>query len=68
MIVDGQLQGTFQRWYENGVLAERIELTNGIPTGPSLAYHPSGTLKTRVQLELGKILTRQSWAEGEMPR
>src|SRR5262245_17549770 len=64
-IVDGKFQGTFRRWDETGSLAEQVEFAEGQPHGLSLAYYPSGFLKTRVTMHQGKVLERDSWSDGE---
>ena len=66
-IVRGKLNGTFRRWHENGRLAEQIELRDDQPDGLSLACYPSGCLKARVRLELGKVIGREDFKDGEVP-
>ena len=66
-IAGGKLNGIFRRWHENGKLAEQIELRDDLPHGESLAYFPSGFLKARVRLENGRAVSRESFADGEVP-
>lgn len=66
-IVGGKLNGTFRRWHENGRPAEQIELRDDQPHGESLAFYPSGFLKTRVRVERGEVRARETFADGEVP-
>lgn len=63
----GKLNGTFRRWHESGQLAEQIELRDDQPHGESLAYYPSGFLKTRLRMERGQLVTTESFKDGEVP-
>lgn len=66
-IVKGKLNGNFRRWEENGKLAEQIELVDDVPHGESLAFFPSGCVKTRVRLERGQVVNRETFKDGEVP-
>ena len=66
-IVGGKLNGPFRRWDERGRLAEQIELVDDQPHGESVAYFPSGCVKTRVRLERGQVVARENFKDGEVP-
>jgi antitoxin component YwqK of YwqJK toxin-antitoxin module len=66
-IVGGKLHGTFRRWDEQGRLAEQIALVADQPHGESVAFFPSGCVKTRVRLERGQVVSRASFKDGEVP-
>ncbi|MBI5800356.1 MAG: toxin-antitoxin system YwqK family antitoxin [Verrucomicrobia bacterium] len=66
-IAGGKLNGTFRRWHENGRLAEQIELRDDQPHGESMAYYPSGCLKTRVRMERGLSVGTELFKDGEVP-
>lgn len=66
-IAGGKLNGTFRRWDESGKLAEQIELVDDQPHGESVAYFPSGCVKTRVRLERGQVVNRETFKDGEVP-
>lgn len=66
-ISNGKLNGTFRRWHENGALAEQIELRDDQPHGESVAYFPSGFLKTRVRMERGQAVATETFKDGEVP-
>lgn len=66
-IVGGKLNGTFRRWDEQGRLAEEIELVQDQPHGESVAYFPSGCVKTRLRLERGQVVSRETFKDGEVP-
>jgi antitoxin component YwqK of YwqJK toxin-antitoxin module len=66
-IARGKLNGTFRRWDEQGRLAEQIELVDDQPHGESVACFPSGCVKTRVRLERGQVVNRETFKDGEVP-
>ena len=66
-ISGGKLNGPFRRWHENGRLAEQIELRDDLPHGESVAYYPSGYLKTRLRMERGQPVGTESFKDGEVP-
>lgn len=66
-IVEGRLQGSFRRWYEDGTLAEELQLKDGQPDGLALAYHPGGSIQSRVVARAGKVVEQRFWKEGEHP-
>jgi antitoxin component YwqK of YwqJK toxin-antitoxin module len=66
-IVEGKHNGIFRRWYENGTLAEEIEMHNGTPEGLSKSFYPSGYLKAQVHLTNGQPLDQQFWKDREKP-
>lgn len=66
-IVNGQVSGTYRRWHANGRLAEEIEMVQGQPHGISRGYYESGNLEVEARLEMGKVVERQRWKDGEAP-
>jgi len=64
-IVEGKFNGLYRKWHENGVPAERVEFASGQPVGVSLAYFPSGFLKSRARLEAAKVVEQNFWKDGE---
>lgn len=66
-IVAGRLQGSFRRWYQDGTLAEELQLKDGQPDGLALAYHPGGSIKSRVVARAGKVVEQRFWKEGDHP-
>jgi hypothetical protein len=64
-ILEGRLHGPFRRWHETGALSEHVEFVDNQPDGTSLAYFPSGSLKTRATLQNGQVIGQQSWQDGE---
>ena len=64
-IIQGRLEGTFRRWYEDGTLIEEIQLANGKPEGVSRAYYPSVFLRAEARLHEGELLSHQFWKDGE---
>ena len=66
MIAHGKLQGTFQRWYENGNLEAQIELSNDVAHGVSLGYFPSGFLRKQARMEEGNVVEEKSWEDGKL--
>lgn len=65
MIVDGQFEGPFCRWHEDGTLAERLMLQKGQPDGTAESFYPSGFMKARATLRGGHVLLQEQWADGE---
>ncbi len=39
---EGRRHGTWQRWTDEGALAETTEYVDGVRAGPSILYHPNG--------------------------
>lgn len=66
-IVDGKLHGKFRRWHNNGALAEEIHFLEGRPHGVSMAYFPSGFLRTRAAAQQGEITEQEFWQDGGVP-
>jgi antitoxin component YwqK of YwqJK toxin-antitoxin module len=64
-IVDGEFHGTFRRWHENGVLAEEVEMRLGREHGIAVSYYPSSHVKAVANLQDGRLLSVQHWADGE---
>ena len=64
-IKDGKIEGTFKRWHENGKISEEVEMRGGNPNGTSVAYYPSGSLKSRARLDDGKVIEQKFWKDGE---
>ena len=63
-VVKGQLQGTYQEWFDSGIRAVATTLVDGKAHGLCESWHPDGTLKSRVQLELGNPTTTQFFTAG----
>ena len=56
--MSGTIEGIYQRWHENGILAERVYLTNGLADGEAASYFPDGSLKASVRLDHGKVVSQ----------
>ena len=63
-VVKGQLQGNYQEWFDSGIKAVATTLVDGKAHGLCETWHPDGTIKSRVQLELGSPITKQFFTAG----
>ncbi len=63
-LVQGKLEGTFRRWYEDGSLYEEIQLVNGKPEGVSRAFYPAVFLRAEARLHNGNCSVSNSGKTG----
>ena len=64
-IVNGKVTGLFRRWYDNGQLAESMQMRDGQPEGLALAYYPSGFVRAETTIQNGRTLQRNFWKDGQ---
>ena len=64
-IKHGKIDGLFRRWHQDGTLAEEIPMQDGQQEGVGRAWYPSGCLQMEVEMRAGKVVSNQSWKDGE---
>ena len=55
-IVDGLLQGRYQHWYENGMVAEILYFSDNVENGPASFYYRSGQLAMEGRYDNGVMV------------
>ena len=54
--VNGNLQGSYRIWYENGQVAEQLNFTDNMENGPATFYYPNGQLAMKGQYDMGSMI------------
>lgn len=61
---EGALDGLFARWDGDGHLMHCARYSRGQPHGISEAYYPDGSVRARVEMRLGAVVARETFAQG----
>ena len=67
-VVDGQWEGLYRKWHENGQLSQQIPMKAGKAHGIAKAWFPSGALKSRVELVEGEPMKKEYFDDVAAPR